>query len=52
MEVKNVYIVSGEYGDSLWAKKDFEPHEIVAYYNGLWYEKEYINWSNMTEDET
>ena len=52
MEVKNAYIVTGEHGDSLWAKRDIQPFEIVAYYNGLWYEKAHINWSNMTEAET
>ena len=51
LERKNLYIKTGPFGDTLFAKRDISRGDLVAYLNGFWYEKDEINWSNMTISE-
>ena len=51
LQRKNIYIKTGPFGDSLFAKRDISRGDLVAYLNGFWYEKDEINWSNMTISE-
>ena len=51
LEIKNLYIKTGPFGDTLFAKRDMSRGDLVAYLNGFWYEKDEINWSNMTISE-
>ena len=51
LQRKNIYIKTGPFGDSLFAKRDFSNGDLIAYYSGFWYETEEVNWENMTESE-
>ena len=51
LERKNLYIKTGPFGDSLFAKSDISSGDLVAYINGFWYDRDEINWSNMTVSE-
>ena len=51
LERKNLYIKTGPFGDTLFARRDISRGDVVAYLNGFWYEKDEINWSNMTISE-
>ena len=35
LDKRNIYIKTGEFGDSVFAKRDIPSGEIVAYYSGL-----------------
>ena len=51
LEQKTYYLREGDFGDSLFAKKDFVKGDLISYYNGIWYKKDNVNWDNMTDDE-
>ena len=51
LEQKSYYLRVGDFGDSLFAKKDFVKGDLISYYNGIWYKKDTVNWDNMTVDE-
>ena len=51
LQRKNIYIKTGPFGDSLFAKRDFSNGDLITYYSGFWYETEEVNWENMTESE-
>ncbi len=51
LERGRVFVADGVVGDGLFAKKDLEKGDLVAYYSGTIFPEHYINLANMTQDE-
>lgn len=50
-EKKNVYIQTGQNGDSVFAKKSFKKGDLVTYYSGIRVQGSSISRDNLTNDE-
>ena len=48
---KNAFAKPGPFGDSMFARRDFQAGDIILYYSGNIYENNKINWANKTTDE-
>jgi hypothetical protein len=53
-EQTNVYLNVGEFGDTMFAKKNFSEGDLILYYSGLLHNKTiepYLNYKNTTMEE-
>ena len=51
LDKRNIYIKTGEFGDSVFAKRDIPSGEIVAYYSGLLWTPKDLFPNNQTLEE-
>ena len=53
-EKTNIYLDVGEFGDSVFAKKNFSEGDLIMYYSGILHNKTegpYFNYKNTTMEE-